>query len=181
METKIFREKKIKIRELSRGDLKRAKAFQDFINSLIEEEAQIMPNKKLSLKEERKWLKEQLRRIKNKKTVFLVAEEGKKVVGTTLINLAEQRQSHIGYFGITIRKSYREMGLGSYLIEKILKLAKEELKPKPKIIRLGDVFANNKIAISLYKKFGFKKVAKIPDQIEYKGKLIDEIIMIRYL
>lgn len=36
MEIKIFGEKKIKIRELSRGDLKRAKAFQDFINSLNE-------------------------------------------------------------------------------------------------------------------------------------------------
>jgi len=54
------------------------------------------------------------------------------------------------------------------------------LKPKPKIIRLN-VFPTNKPAISLYRKFGFKKVAKIPKQISYLGKLIDEIIMLRRL
>ncbi|PIV12707.1 MAG: GNAT family N-acetyltransferase, partial [Candidatus Nealsonbacteria bacterium CG03_land_8_20_14_0_80_36_12] len=48
---------------------------------------------------------------------------------------------------------------------------------KPKIIRLS-VFPTNKAAIGLYKKLGFKKVAKISKQIQYKGKLVDEIIML---
>jgi len=61
--------------------------------------------------------------------------------------------------------------------KEILKLAKKELKPKPKIIRLS-VFSTNKPAISLYKKIGFKIVAKIPKQISYKGKFIDEVIML---
>ena len=176
----IINEKKIIIRKLSRIDLKNTKKFQDFINYLVGERAQIKANKKFSLREEKEWLSGQLRKIKQRKEVFLLAEDNNRVVGTTGINLGEGRQSHVGDFGITIRKSYRGIGLGTYLTDKILKLAKKELKPKPKIIRLS-VFPTNKPAISLYKKFGFKKVARIPKQIQYKGKLVDEIVMLKYL
>lgn len=62
----------------------------------------------------------------------------------------------------------------------VLKLAKKELRPRPKIIKLS-VYSKNKIAQNLYKKFGFKKVAKIPKQFQYKGKLLDEVIMIKEL
>ena len=61
-------------------------------------------------------------------------------------------------------------------MSKILKLAKTKLKPK--IIKLG-AFSTNKIAISLYKKMGFKKVAIIPKQINFNNKLIDEIVMLK--
>lgn len=180
MITKIFKGRKITVRKLSKKDLGNVKEFQDFINSLIEEDAQITFNKKFSLKEERKWLEEKLKQIKGRKTILLVAKEGNKVIATTVINLGIGRQSHVGNFGIAIRKGYRGMGLGSYLTEKIIKLAKKELKPKPKIIRLS-VFPTNKPAIGLYRKFGFEKVAKIPKQTQYKGKLVDEIIMLLYL
>lgn len=178
--TKTFSGKKIKIRKLSKKDLRNVKKFHDFINSLIEEEAQISMNKKFSLKEEREWLREQLRKIKEGKKIFLVAECNNKVIGTIGIDLGKWRQRHIGNFGISIIKGYREMGLGSYLTNRIINLAKKELKPQLKIIRLS-VFSTNKPAIKLYKKFGFKRVAKIPKQIKYKGKLIDEIIMLLYL
>jgi len=180
MTTKIFSGKKIEIRVLNKNDLRNVKKFQDFINSLIEEEAKIMFNKRFSLKEEEKWMEERLRKIKSQKAILLVAEYNNMVVGTTGIDLGLGRQAHVGNFGITIRKGYRGMGLGSYLMKEIIKLAKKELRPKPKIIRLS-VFSTNKPALALYKKFGFKKVAKIPKQIQYQGKLIDEIIMILYL
>lgn len=175
METKNFGDKKIIIRKLSKGDLRNVKKFQGFINSLIKKEAQISWNKKFSLREERKWLEEQFKKIKREKTVFLVAECDNKVIGTAGIDLCRGRQAQVGEFGITIRSGYRGIGLGKYLMKEIIKLAKKELRPK--IIRLS-VFPTNKPAIALYKKFGFKKVAKIPKQIQYKGKLLDEIIMI---
>jgi len=175
MKTIIFGSKKIIIRKLSNGDLKNVKKFQDFINSFVKEDAQILYNKKFSLKEEKNWLKEQLQNIKNHKTVFLMAQDHNKVIGTTGIDLHRGREAHVGEFGITIRNGYRGIGLGKYLMKEIIKLAKKELKPK--IIRLS-VFPTNKAAIGLYKKLGFKKVAKIPKQIQYKGKLLDEIIML---
>jgi ribosomal protein S18 acetylase RimI-like enzyme len=178
MEIKIFKGKKIKIEKLSQKDLKLTKEFLNYINSLIEEGAQIVFNKKFSLKEEEKWIEEQIKNIKKKKQIALVAKDKNGVVGITDIKLKRGRQEHVGEFGISIRKEYRGMGLGEYLMKKVLSLAKKELKPKPKIIRLF-VFSTNKIAQNLYKKMGFKIVAKIPKQIQYKGKLVDEIIMIK--
>ncbi|KKS07076.1 MAG: GCN5-related N-acetyltransferase [Parcubacteria group bacterium GW2011_GWB1_41_4] len=177
METEIFGSKKVTIRKLSNKDLRNTEKFQKFVNYLVEEDVQISKNKKVSLKEEKKWLEGMLGKIKSRKTVFLVAESNDVVVGDTGIDLGHGRQDHIGTFGIMILKGYRGVGLGVYLMKEIIKLAKKDLKPKPKIIRLG-VFPTNKPAISLYKKLGFKKVARVPRQFQYKGKLVDEIIML---
>jgi len=180
MKAEIFSDKKMKIRKFSKNDLKNVKRFRDFINSFVEEDAQIMANKKISLKEEEKWLKEELEKIRKGKSVCLIAEHKGVIIGTIGIDLGMWRQSHVGDFGITIKKGYRGIGLGSYLIREIIKLSKKELKPKPKIIRLN-VLPTNKPAIGLYRKCGFKKVAAVPKQIQFKGKLLDEIIMILYL
>ncbi|MGB9598674.1 MAG: GNAT family N-acetyltransferase, partial [Minisyncoccales bacterium] len=166
MKIEIFNEKKIKIRKISQSDLKKVKEFQEYINSLIEEEAMISLKTKKSRKEERNWLKEKLKNIKKKKEVMLLAEDKGKIVGVAAIYLKTERQSHVGEFGISVRKEYRGIGLGKKLTKEILKLAKKELKPKLKIVRLS-VFSTNKIAQNLYKKFGFKMVAKIPKQIQY--------------
>lgn len=175
---KVFNGRKISIKQFSQNDLKKIKKFQDFINSFIEEEAKITMNKKLSLREEREWMKDVLKKLKSRKGIYLFAECDNKVVGTTFIRLGEGRNGHVADFGITIRNGYRRIGLGKYLMAENLKSAKKELKPPPKIIRLS-VFPNNKPAIHLYKKFGFKRVARIPKQIEFQGKLIDEVVMIR--
>jgi len=180
MQTKIFGGKKIIIREFFQKDLRNVKKFQTYINSVIGEKALINLNKKLSLEQERKWLKEQLEKIKSRKSVYLIAEANDTVVGTTQIFLNEGRGEHVGNFGIIIKKGYRGVGLGTYLMGEVIELAKKKLKPRPKILKL-DVFSNNKPAIALYGKYKFKKVALIPKQREYKGKLYDEIIMLRYL
>lgn len=170
----------MKIREITKTDLNRVKEFQNYINSLIEEEAMILLNKKKSEKEEREWLKHKLKQIKRKSELLLIIEDDNKIVGISEIKLKSGRQNHVGEFGISIKKGYRGKGLGKKLMAEILKLAKERFGSKLKIVRLS-VFSENKIAQNLYKKFGFKKVAKIPKQIQYKGKLIDEVIMIKEL
>jgi len=180
MKAKIFDGKKIIIREFSEKDLGNIRKFQAYMNSVIEEEALINLNKKLSLAQEKKWLEEQLRKIRSRRSVYLIAEANNMVVGTTQIFLSEGRGEHVGNFGIIIRKGYRGIGLGSYLMGEVIKLAKKKLKPKPKILKL-DVFPTNKPAIGLYKKYNFKKVASVPKQREYKGKLYDDMVMLRYL
>ncbi len=180
MKTKIFGDKKITIRKLSKKDLKNVKKFQNFINALVEEEAKILMNKKNSFKKEENWLKGKIGDIKKHREVFLVAEHNNKIVGTTGIDLNKWRKNHIGKFGITIIRGYRGIGLGKHLLAEVIKLAKKELRPKPKIVQL-EVYVNNKPAINLYKKMGFKIVAKLPKQIQYKGKLIEEFIMQKFL
>jgi ribosomal protein S18 acetylase RimI-like enzyme len=177
MKAKVFKGK-IKIEELSKKDLKSAKEFLDFINSLADEDAEISINKKSNLKEEIKWLKQNLDGVRKKKKVFCIAKDKGRIVGIASIEMRDLRENHVGILGISVRKEYRGMGLGKYLMKEVLNLAKRKLKPKLKIIRLS-VFSTNKIAQNLYKKLGFKLVAKIPKQIQYKGKLIDEVIMIK--
>ena len=66
---------------LSQADLKRTKEFQKHINSLIEEEAMILLDQKQTLKEEQEWLKNELKDVKRKIQVMLIAKDGNKIVG----------------------------------------------------------------------------------------------------
>jgi ribosomal protein S18 acetylase RimI-like enzyme len=142
MKAKVFKGE-IKIEELSKKDLKLAKEFLDFINSLVKEDAQITVNKKSNLKEELKWLKQNLDGVRKKKKVFCIAKDKKKIVGIASIEMRGLRESHVGILNISVRKEYRGIGLGKYLMKEVLNLAKRKLKPKPKIIRLS-VFSTNK-------------------------------------
>jgi len=176
MPIETFNGKKILIETIKKRDLKKIKEFQVFINSLVEEEAKILMNKKATIKDEKQFIDKALQSIKNKNKVFLIARDGNKIVGNTSIERERWRKNHIGRFGIAIAQGYRGIGLGKYLMSKIIELAKKEFGQDFKIIQL-EVYVNNKPAINLYKKMGFKIVAKIPKQIQYKGKLISEFVM----
>jgi len=178
MKTKLFADKKIVVRELEKSDIKNAGKFRFYINSLIEEDAKLSMNRPATLKEEVEFIKSVLKGIKDKTAVYLVAECNDKIIGTTRIESEKWRKKHIGRFSIAIIDGYRGVGLGKYLISEIIKLAKNNLDSKPTIIQL-EVYANNKLAIGLYKKMGFKTVAKLPRQIQYKGKLVGEQIIMK--
>jgi ribosomal protein S18 acetylase RimI-like enzyme len=180
MATKIFGDEKIIIREIGKTDKKNAKEFLIFINSLIVEEAKILMNKKQTLKDEFAYLDKVTKNMKNKRSVYIVAEHNGKIVGNTSIELNSYRSNHVAKFAIAILQGYRGIGLGTQLMSEVLQLAKKNINPKPKIIQL-EVYANNKPAIALYKKMGFKIVAKMPNQIQWNGKLISEYIMLKYL
>jgi hypothetical protein len=66
------------VRRPTLGD---AKSLTEYINSLVEEGAQIVANKKLTLKEEKEWLRNGLRKIKEGKLHQLVIEDKGRIVG----------------------------------------------------------------------------------------------------
>ncbi|MDD5627023.1 MAG: GNAT family N-acetyltransferase [Patescibacteria group bacterium] len=177
MPLKKFGNKKIRVRKLNKRDLEQPKKFQDFINSLVKEDVMILMNSKKTQKEEKDWVKEQLDKIARKKKISLVAECEGRIVGGANLELWRERKNHIAEFGITIRDGYRGIGLGQYLMAKIIQYARCDLQPCPKIIRLS-VYEGNDPAIGLYKKMGFREAARIPKQIQFQGKLIDEIVML---
>jgi len=180
METKLFGDKKITIRKPAKSDARNLKKFQVFINSLVKEEAMILMNEKATPKQEKEYVNSMLKSVRNKSRVYLMAEHDNKLVGNASVELEKWRTNHIGKFAIAIADGYRGAGLGNYLMSEVIKLAKKELSPKPKIIQLR-VYSNNTPTIGLYKKMGFKIVAKLPKQIQWKGKLIDEFIMLKFL
>lgn len=179
---KKFGDKKLIIRFLEKSDIKRAADFKKYINELAEDDtAYISKKTKVTLKEEREWVKSHLKEIKEKKRIVLIAEDNGKIISvTSVFHLKPSAKSHVAGFGIAILKDCRGMGLGTYLMEEILRIARKKLKPKPKMLRFG-AFAVNKIALSLYKKMGCKKLVKVPKQFKLKGKFYDEIIMLKYL
>lgn len=178
METKIFADKKITIRKFKKSDLKNLKKFLEYANSFTEDD-KLLTVGKISVREETEFLKGVAKRQKEKTGIYLIAEHNGKIVGSADIDLFERRGNHVGDFGIRIVEGYRGMGLGKYLMSEVMRLAMKQLKPAPKILFL-QAFANNKPAINLYKKMGFKIVAKIPKIRQYKGKLVDEIVMLKF-
>ena len=158
---------------------KDAEKMMEFINSLVEEKADINQCKKVTLDEEEKYLKDILKKIKENKLVYLIALDNDKVVGIVSIGLRTGKMSHRGGLGISVAKEYRGKGLGKKLMELIIELAKEKLKGL-EMIELS-VFKRNKAAKKLYKKFGFKKVATIKKGLKFEGKYFDEEIMALWL
>ena len=150
------------------------KDLLEYINSLVEENALIIINKKISKKKELEWITKQLKKIETNQMVALVAEVDGKVVGVCDIKKLEYKKSHVGSLGIGVRKEYRGLGIGYNLMKTAIKLAKKELKLK--IITLN-VFENNKIALKLYKQLGFKVCGRCPKFLKHKGKFWDELIM----
>ncbi|MFA5742771.1 MAG: GNAT family N-acetyltransferase [Candidatus Paceibacterota bacterium] len=179
MEKDKFIDQGIVICALEERDLEKAGNFASFSNSLVDEDAPVVMDSKISAEEERKWLEGRLAKVEDKKQIFLFAEKNGEVIGIASLGLDIGRRSHIGSFAISIKSGYREIGLGSRLTEETIERAKENLSGL-KIIRLR-VFGGNKPAISLYEKYGFREAARLPKQVSYKGELVDEVIMLLYV
>ncbi len=175
---------KVIIRSLQKRDRK------DIIKNYYDRYEEVKANKNLgilfneekpSLKEEYKWFKNLLNEIKKGKAFTSVAEVGNMTVGLCDVRFGQSLETgHIGHLGIYIRKEYRAMGIGTKLIAYVLQMLKQKQKRKPIIIVLA-VFANNKHAQRLYKKFGFKKYGILPRGIIRYRKKIDEIYMYKEL
>jgi len=91
--------------------------------------------------------------------LFIVAKINKQIVGVLTFSGGKRpRIQHTGEFGMTVLKEHWGLGVGSKLIESLIDWAK-----KSKIIRKINlkVRTDNKRAVKLYKKFGFKKEGKI--------------------
>lgn len=88
------------------------------------------------------------------------------------------RKEHVGELQINIHEDYRGYGLGNLLMDEALSMSREDLKLR--LITLT-CFSVNQIALSLYKKHGFKEYGRLPKAINFKKRLIDEILLYKEL
>jgi RimJ/RimL family protein N-acetyltransferase len=130
---------------------------------------------KISKKHESEWLDQKLKLIRHKKSVFLFVFVDKKLSGVTDITMMEKVNSHIGSFGITLSPEIRGQGIGKLLMNLIISEAQKKLLSL-KIITL-DCFANNEVALNLYKSLGFAEYGRLPKGLNYRGSLVDEVLM----
>lgn len=153
-----------------------AKAMCDYINDLSKEKTFITwQGEKIKLEDEKKYLKEQIKRIKNKETVQFLLFINNKLSGVSSVDLLKRINRHIGTFGISIAKEYRGKGLGKLLTKLILAEANRKISGL-KIVTL-EVFAENLNAIKMYSKFGFKEYGRLPKGNKYKERYVDDILM----
>ena len=86
-----------------------------------------------------------------------------------------ERYRHRAAFGISIRKEYWGLGIGSLLLSAIITCAREmDLE----MIEL-EVVCENERAIALYKKYGFRIYGSRPHSFKYRdGSYADEHLML---
>jgi len=145
----------------------------DFINSLVEEGADICREKIVTREEEADWLGRRLAAVEKGEVIHIAAEVDGKVVANSEVTRRGGIMNHVGVLGIAIRNGYRGIGLGGELIKT---LTEESRKAGMKVLVL-DVFDTNNVAKQLYQKSLFREAGRIPKGVLKKGKYIDLIRM----
>ncbi|MEM3565752.1 MAG: GNAT family N-acetyltransferase [Candidatus Bathyarchaeia archaeon] len=149
----------------------------DFINSLVEEGANILRTEKVSRDEEIEWLSGIFKRLERGEIFCVAAEVDGRLVANSEIIKGTGYSRHVGFIGIAIKKGFRGIGIGTEMMKVLQEYAR---KVGLKVSTLS-VFANNQHAINLYKKMGFVETGRIPKRFFKDGAYIDEIIMTKVL
>lgn len=147
----------------------------EYINTLSQEKTFItFQGEEISLESEKAFLEAEIKNIKEKKNVMLLAYLNEVLVGIGAVRGSAAVTSHIGILGISIQKEYRDKGIGKILFSAILEETEKNLPIR--IITL-EVFANNPTAQELYESFGFIEYGRLPGGIHHKEKYVDNVLM----
>ncbi len=163
---------KIKIRAIKPTD---GSLLKEFENKIIAENLLISRKDKRTLEECNSMVKHMYQDLEKGSGMVLIAEYQDRIVGMSSMFLLRQKSRHIGEFGIMLDKDFRYQGLGHKLSQSLINMGKKNLDGLD-LIQLG-VFAENKPAIKLYEKLGFKVVARIPNKFKYENRYFEEILM----
>ena len=113
-----------------------------------------------------------------RRDLMLIALDGERIVACASIEGERKvRYSHRAELSVTVLKEYWGKGIGSMLLEGLIKFSKQA---SYRSIYL-DVRADNERAISLYRKFGFEKLGVYKDYFMINGIYYDAEIMTLYL
>lgn len=174
--TKVYGEFRLKdgrkavLRNPKWGDLD---DLTELNNSLVEEGAPIAMNRRLAREEEAEWLAEHLVKIEKGKIIGVVAEIEGKVIGNSEVTRLGGNQSHVGILGVIVAKEYRDLGVGTKMLETLI----EESRGAGLKLLVLDVFSTNPRARHVYEKVGFKEAGRVPKMGFIKEGYVDVIRM----
>ncbi len=151
--------------------------YLHFINSLVEEKAMIMTNVKQNRDSEIDWVAQLLSAVERDKMVVVVAEVDDRLVGSCEITPRMGYLAHLGTLGISILDGYRDSGIGR---EMMLEVERQAKRLGVEVVELG-VFEENKRAIHVYERVGYKVTGRVLDAIKWGGKYMDNIVMSKRL
>ena len=126
--------------------------------------------------QERQWI---MGMLVNQCELLLVAEHNDTLVASLNFHVGKRkREAHVGEFGMAVLKEWRSKGIGSLLLETLIRWA--EQNPAIEKINL-QVLAYNERAISLYLKYGFVEEGRKLRELKYAdGTYTDAILMSRF-
>ena len=107
-------------------------------------------------------------------SVLYLAWKKGEIVGDASLNGFPRRMSHRAEFGVSVAKSEWGQGIGSALLQKIIEYAKEHTI---ELINL-EVRSDNRRAIQMYEKFGFRKIGTSPAYFKINGEYYDFDLMV---
>lgn len=116
---------------------------------------------------------------KDKNSLLLLGVIDNKIASVSqIISANRQRISHNSELSISVKKEYWGNKVGSFVIEQLIKFAKNNKSIKN--ISLG-VKEDNHNAIKLYKKHGFVEIGVHKNLFNINGDYYDEILMDLYI
>ncbi|OXX83770.1 hypothetical protein AVM15_08595 [Paraclostridium benzoelyticum] len=156
-----------------------AQAMIDYLNIIGGESDFITFGKNefsMSVEAEQDYI-ERINSMDNSKNVLIIIED--EIVGiASITSVQKERMKHNGTLGISIRKKYWGIGLGSDIMAYLIDWAKSN-KITKKINLL--VREDNIRGVKLYEKFGFEKEGLLKKDIRVNGVYYNTIAMGLYI
>lgn len=156
-----------------------AQAMIDYLNIIGGESDFITFGKNefsMSVEAEQDYI-ERINSMDNSKNVLIIIED--EIVGiASITSVQKERMKHNGTLGISIRKKYWSIGLGSEIMNYLIDWAKSN-KITKKINLL--VREDNIRGVKLYEKFGFEKEGLLKKDICVNGVYYNTIAMGLYI
>ncbi len=148
-----------------------AASYRRCWDTVAKERLYLTERKAPPLSEVRAQMRESLRG----KTPFFVAVDGARVVGFSAVyRFGLPSLSHNGRFGIGLLPQYRNMGLGTKLMARLLKMARRKFD----FVYL-EVFGKNLRAQNLYRKMGFRTCGRIKNYVKGLAYGIDDALLMQ--
>ncbi len=153
------------------GTVDDASAILENINEVCAEEVYLlMDDVPDDLDRERAWLRE----FDGVRNVLFVAVDGAKIVGQVDCHGGRfSKDRHTGLVGIAVRSSWREVGLGLILMDRVLRWMRERGFEKAYL----SVFSTNARARRLYQSLGFEVEGVRKRQYIVRGEYVDDVVM----
>jgi RimJ/RimL family protein N-acetyltransferase len=104
--------------------------------------------------------------------------DGKHAGNCSLQLNVKRKVRHRGEVAIALVKEFWGMGIGTFMFEEMIRLAREHGKTQ---LELGMVDGNER-GLALYSKMGFREYGRLPNAFQQKdGTMRDEVLMVREL
>ena len=132
------------------------KGLNDLLNSIMDENI-FTANEKKTPEERKKWFNNYEKERKKGNTVVFVSIEKDEIIGSASVIRQRGKRNHVWEIGYQVKKEYRNKGVGSLLVNRVIEFLKENGGEQ----LIAWVSETNTASINLLKKFGFQKVGEI--------------------